>query len=234
MTAALFHSWYFAQSSSGDPAGRSHDRASRRGAAHTAAHTATPAAATSRPAFDITPELVERVRARDVSAFDTLVRLAFEPLVRFAYSFVRAQDVAEDVVQDVLAQVWQRGDVWCPTGAAAAYLLATVRNEALKILRHRGVEMRHEARVQSEWVPDATTSRLLTPDELLVWRERMRAFEAVLNSLTERQRTAFVLRYEQELTVPAIATVLGMSTKGAEKLVSRVTHVLRERLRDIR
>jgi RNA polymerase sigma-70 factor (ECF subfamily) len=178
-------------------------------------------------------DLVDRVRAGDVHAFDTLVRDALDPLARFAYGFVRNTDVAEDIVQDVLARVWHLGNEWQPP-VPGAYLFAAVRNEALKVLRHRDVELRHANRVRRDWTPDEATGRLLGPDELLLWRERMRLFDEVLESLTERQRTAFVLRYEQELTVPAIALILGITTKGAEKLVSRVTRLLRERLETIR
>jgi len=230
MTGALFQAWYFADSSSAsdDLVAQGSDGSARR--ARNAARSGT----AGRSSFEIAQDIVERVRHRDVAAFDQLMRIAHEPLVRFAYSFVHTQDGAEDVVQDVLAHVWHLEQRWRPSGSAAAYLLAAVRNEALKLLRHRKVEARYETRVHDAWVPDQTAGRLLGPDELLVWQERMRAFEAILLSLTERQRTAFVLRYEQGLTVPAIAAVLGVSTKGAEKLVSRVTHLLRERLREIR
>jgi RNA polymerase sigma-70 factor (ECF subfamily) len=189
--------------------------------------------ANALPLANITADLVDRVRAGDVHAFDVLVRDALDPLARFAYGFVRNTDVAEDIVQDVLAHVWHLGNAWQPP-VPGAYLFAAVRNEALKVLRHRDVELRHATRVQRDWTPDEATGRLLGPDELLLWRERVHLFDEVLESLTERQRTAFVLRYEQELTVPAIALVLGITTKGAEKLVSRVTRLLRERLETIR
>jgi len=227
MTTALFHSWYCAAYGDGDgDAGARARRPVRRPATHAAAVSAAPLAT-------VTTELAERVRCGDVRAFDILVREALAPLARFAYGFVQNIDVAEDVVQDVLANVWQLGEAWRPP-VPAAYLYAAVRNGALKVLRRRDVEQRHVGRVREEWTPDATTGRLLGPEELVLWQERMRQFDRVLASLTERQRTAFVLRYEQDLTVPAIALVLGISTKGAEKLVARVTHQLRARLEAIR
>jgi RNA polymerase sigma-70 factor (ECF subfamily) len=196
------------------------------------AQSASPVSAASSLSA-ITAEVVERVRCGDVRAFDMLAREAFEPLARFAYGFVQNTEVAEDIVQDVLAYVWQLGARW-RAPAPVAYLFAAVRNGALKVLRHSEVESRHVHRVQQQWLPDETTSRLLGPEELVLWREQVRLFDEVLNSLTERQRTAFILRYEQGMTVPAIAQTLGISTKGAEKLVSRVTHLLRTRLDTIR
>lgn len=230
MTTALFHSWYCATYAGDDTGGRTSLSVRRPGSSR--AKSASPVPVVS-PLANVTVEVAERIRRGDVQAFDRLVRDAFEPLARFAYGFVQNTDVAEDIVQDVLARVWQLGAAWRTT-TPAAYLFAAVRNGALKVLRHRGVESRHANRVQQQWTPDATTSRLLGPEELVLWQERMQLFDEVLDSLTERQRTAFILRYEQGMTVPAIAQILDISTKGAEKLVSRVTHVLRERLDTIR
>jgi hypothetical protein len=151
--ATLFSAWYFGESSFDDSAGEVSGGetvstpSSSRGAGKKRRE------AVGRHAFELAPELIERVRSRDVLAFDTLVQIAFEPLVRFAYSFVHTQD-AEDIVQDVFVRVWQLGSTWHPTGSAAAYLLAAVRNEALKVLRHRRVAARYEEHIQGEWLPD--------------------------------------------------------------------------------
>src|ERR1700710_1469362 len=60
-----------------------------------------------RPRLVIPAELVEQVRTRDREAFETFVHLVYAALVYFARGFVGSHETAEDVVQDVLAMVWE-------------------------------------------------------------------------------------------------------------------------------
>ena len=46
-------------------------------------------------------------------------------------------------------------------------------------------------------------------------------------SLTDRQREAVRLRYQAQLTVPDVASALGVSSRGAERLLQRAVAVLR-------
>jgi RNA polymerase sigma factor (sigma-70 family) len=53
-------------------------------------------------------------------------------------------------------------------------------------------------------------------------------------ALTDRQREALRLRYEQGHTMPQVAELLGITVTAAEKLVGRALGTLRERLVRIR
>jgi RNA polymerase sigma-70 factor (ECF subfamily) len=175
---------------------------------------------------------VARVRTGDADAFGAIVRDTAPRLVSFAYGLTRSRDMAEDIVQDVFAAIWHRRETWDPD-SVVAYLLTAVRNRAFKAARAREVAERHASRAE---LPSASP----LPDELLeeaadtrLWIIRFRALRDELDRLTERQRTAYLLRYEQGLTIPQIARVLDVSAKGAEQLVRRTTQVLRDRLRTV-
>lgn len=174
--------------------------------------------------------LVQRLRARDASAYDEVIRTYVPRLVRLAASIVQSHDVAEDVVQQVLVRLWEQADTWFPRGSVLAYLCASVRNDALKVLRRQVIELRYRRDVQVDRDMAWTVRTADAPDANVLSAEQHRLVAAALSTLTEHQQTAFLLRYEQRLTVPEIAHILGISTKGAEKLVSRVTRMLRDRL----
>jgi len=177
------------------------------------------------------------VQARDVDAFRELVQLTYTPLVRFARTIVGASDEAEDVVQDVFTVVWDRGARWNPSGDVAAYLFTSVRNHALNVTRQRARDTSRAQRVYQQDDGDANVDSQHTSNTLdhIVQSEsestRTRIVEIALAQLTEHQRTAYDLRYRRGLTVPAIATVLGITTKSAEQLVSRVTRLVLELVR---
>jgi RNA polymerase sigma-70 factor (ECF subfamily) len=176
--------------------------------------------------------LVERVRAGDAEALGEIVRVTAPRLVSFAFGFTRSRDDAEDLVQEVFAAIWQRRTEWAPE-SVIAYLLTAVRNRAFKMARGIGVETRYRAKADSVHpdVPPTPDVALEDAAEARLWAQRLRRLRDLLDTLTERQRTAYMLRYQHGLTIPQIAQVLGVSEKSAEQLVRRTTHTLRDRLR---
>jgi len=176
--------------------------------------------------------LIARVRNGDAEALGEIVRATSPKLVSFAFSFVRSRDVAEDIVQDVFVAVWERRTTWEPA-SVLAYLLAAVRNRAFKVARARGVAERY--RVSNRELLQTSPSPADVLDEAdddRLWVRRLRALREAVDRLTERQRTAYLLRYEQGLTMAQIAHVLGVGVKSAEQLVQRTVHTLRERLQE--
>ncbi len=187
-----------------------------------------------RPTRGITipVSLVTRIQQHDVEAFRDFVRLVYVPLVRFACTIV-SSDEAEDIVQDVLTLVWDHGEAWHPSGDVVAYLFASVRNRSLKELRRRHRERRRSERAYAEHTPQSSSHIPLqqtnTLDQVVeseTYARRLAMVSAILATCTERQRTAYDLRYRRGLTIPAIATVLEISVKGTEQLVRRVTEAV--------
>ena len=183
--------------------------------------------------ISIPVSLVTRIQQHDVDAFRDFVRLVYVPLVRFACTIVSSDDEAEDVVQDVLTLVWDHGDAWRPSGDVVAYLFASVRNRSLKELRRRHRERRRSELAYAELTPQSSprvplqqTNALDQVVESETHARRLAMVSAILAACTERQRTAYDLRYRRGLTIPAIATVLEISVKGAEQLVRRVTEAV--------
>jgi RNA polymerase sigma-70 factor, ECF subfamily len=158
-------------------------------------------------------------------------------MVRFACTILGRRDEAEDVVQDVLANLWDRADRWQPSANPVAYLFSSVRNQALNSTRRKG---RDEQRARDIRVSGAHTEqdaesssdplvRLINSESEAT---HVRLVSEVLASCTERQRTAYDLRYRRGLTAQGIAEVLGITVKSAEQLVGRTTHLIVERLRE--
>jgi RNA polymerase sigma factor (sigma-70 family) len=111
-----------------------------------------------------------------------------------------------------------------------------VRNQALNAIRHQAADTRRRDAIGAVAHDGDTVAGIPladpSPEQLALWNELMDAFERTLDALTERQRTAVLLRYEQGCTVPEVAVVLGIAPKAAEKLLSRALRELRSRLED--
>jgi RNA polymerase sigma-70 factor (ECF subfamily) len=70
-----------------------------------------------------------------------------------------------------------------------------------------------------------------SPAERLEQSQVMAAIEAAVQSLPERQREAFILRYWEELDVSETAKVMGCSEGSVKTHCSRATHALAKILR---
>src|SRR5206468_691304 len=58
--------------------------------------------------------LVDRIRAGDMDAFETLYRSYWQPLYAFAFRYVRSKPDAEDVTQEVFLRIWRGRADWLP------------------------------------------------------------------------------------------------------------------------
>jgi RNA polymerase sigma-70 factor (ECF subfamily) len=191
----------------------------------TPVHGGTPGRPT---AFELSDELVARVRLGDDAAFERFVRVAFTPLWAFAVGFTQCGEEADDIVQDVLCRVWRMGADWNPRGSARSYLYASVRNAAITARNRRALEARAHERTMEDEGSERTMAP--PPDAPFDGDERTTAVRREVAALSERQRSALRLRYEQQMTVPEVAQVLGVTVKAAENVLSRAIQALRRRL----
>lgn len=183
---------------------------------------------TPRP--DPLAELCPRLRAGDVAAFEQLFRTLHAPLCEVVDGYVRSQDVAEEIVQDLFFVLWTTRDRLPAARSLRAYLFTAARNRALHHLRHRAVVRRWSAQVDTHAEVAGVGSPLPRPDEVLQADERSRAIRDAVAQLSPRTRVAFVLRWEHEMSHAEIATAMGISVKGVEKLVTAARARLRELL----
>ena len=131
---------------------------------------------------------------------------------RFALWLASDSAEAEDVTSETFVRAWTRRDS-IRTETLKAYLLTIARNVYLGRLR------KNERHVQLE---DVHTDPSPGPDKLLESRLELQRVKTILKELLEIDRSAFILRVQQELPYAEIARVLGISLTSAKVKVHRV------------
>jgi RNA polymerase sigma-70 factor (ECF subfamily) len=177
----------------------------------------------------LAPDVVARVRAGDVRAFEALFRAYYGGLCSFALRYTGERALAEELVQDLFADLWAKRGGWEVRGSAGSYLFAAVRNRALNLRKRQAVERDWE---REEAMADV---RELHPtpvraDQALEASDLRDQLQAAIESLPERGRLVMHLRWREQMSYATIAEVMGISIKGVENQLARGLRALRERL----
>lgn len=170
-------------------------------------------------ALESTATLVRALQGGDEHARERLFRRCLPLLRRWAHGRLprRARDLADtdDLVQISLVRAlnnMNRFDAARP-GALLAYLRTILLNAVREELRRsdrRGADRHGDAETA-----DAGPSVL----EQAIGQETLDAYERALETLTEKQRNAVILRLEFDLTYPEIAVELEAGSSDAARML---------------
>ena len=104
-------------------------------------------------------EVVRRVGAGDVRAFEALFARYHEPIRRHMRRVVRDPATAEDLTQEVFERVWTRAGQWNGRGTFKAWLFRVATNLALN-------QLRAQRRRPQEPLPRREVAPAVSADEL--------------------------------------------------------------------
>lgn len=172
---------------------------------------------------------LERIRCGDQQAFEAAFRELHPQLCDFVDRFVHAQDIAEEIVQELFFVFWMNRQTVQLT-SLRGYLFAAARNRALHHLRHQSFRARLTRRLGL--VPEL--AGVAAPRELsdaeIVHEEQRADIRRAIEALPPRSRQAFALRWDEQLSHAEIGQRMGISVKGVEKLLATARRLLRDPL----
>gem|GEM_PF-3240271 len=132
---------------------------------------------------------------------------------------------AEDVVAEVLFRIHRKlAAGWVPENLRAVFL-ASVRNAGIDMLRSRAVRPTVDLNAVIELAAPVSG-----PGECAVEHEDATRLQEAVGRMRPNYREAILLRFGRGMTVPEIASHLGISLPAAKKLVSRATAQAKKRL----
>lgn len=181
---------------------------------------------TKKEAFADSPAIPveERIKKGDISAFENVFREFYAPLTHYANGILQDMEAAEEVVQDFFYVYWNnRHEIEIQT-SLKSYLYQSVRNKALKIIRHESVKQKYAARFMEEG-SNAREER--NPYEL---KELQALVNEVLAQLPERCSQIFCMNRFDGLKYREIAEQLSVSVKTVEANMSKALWEFRKAL----
>lgn len=168
---------------------------------------------------------IDDIRDGDHQAFEKLFKQYYSPLTRFAWRYVNSKAIAEEIVQEVFADLWDNRTDWSIELSLRSYLYKTVKNRCLNYLEHQKVEEKYD----SKWMDRKDNPTIDFEDEL---REEQvkEAIKEAIEALPERGKMTYKLHRYDGLTYQEIAEVMGVSPKTVESQMTRSLKTLREQL----
>ena len=173
------------------------------------------------PPEDVQRALFARLAAGDEAAFDTIFRTWYAPLVRVATYILHDPSIAEEVVQDVLLEVWRRRETLAFEQEPRRYLMRSTRNRALNHVRHQQVAARAAARDIPEEAHAATAPAMVVAAELEL------AIAQAIATLPDRCRAVFELSRRHSMSYAQIAEALDIAPKTVENQMGKALRMLR-------
>jgi len=182
-------------------------------------------------------QLIERLRARDHSAVSDLASVYSSRIRLLALRYVKNEEDAEEVVQDVLLKVYQKIEAFRGDAALSSWIYRITFNTAMSRLRASRAS-REAALVSVDpagsdglQVPDIADWSSMGDDEVLrgELREKLRKALAVLPPI---YRVPVLLRDVRGLTTGEASAALKVKDQTLKSRLHRGRMILRDQLAD--
>lgn len=158
----------------------------------------------------------------DRQGLEELIRTYSDPLIRYAYGYVKNAAVAEDVMEESFAALFMKAPAIRDDEHFRAWLYKVTRSKCVDYLR------RHRREVPLEDVENVLSSGDV--QESLFRQERNRTLYRCMQTLPEQYREVLQLAYFDRFSTEDICRIMGKSAKQVYNLQARAKTALKDRL----
>lgn len=177
----------------------------------------------------ITAELIEG----NIKAFEAMFRQYYNGLLYFALSYVKRKEDANDIVQSIFLNLWERRNLLQPDTNLTAYLFTNTRNYCLNYLNHLKAKSNYLSSQEQHWKEIQLNIYALEAFNTydLDYEELENNLRKALETMPEPAVKVFMLSRFDGLKYAEIAEKLDISVKTVEKRMSIALSHLRIELK---
>ncbi|MCG8581429.1 MAG: RNA polymerase sigma-70 factor [Bacteroidales bacterium] len=180
-------------------------------------------------------EMLLKIKAGDMDAFQVFYKTYFKRLLNYAGMFVCQPDEAEDIVQDTFFKLWEKRTSIDVEQSVVGLMYRSIRNQCLNQLNHDKVHEKFVAFAKNYEAIDRV-HRLdfelqdVDADHFDVFSEILRAIE----ELPGKRKEVFRLSKIEGQSHNQIAQQLNISSKGVERHITLANKTLRTKLKHLK
>ncbi len=143
-------------------------------------------------------------------------------LYRFAYFFLKEEDEAKDATQEALIKIWDKKGEWNKVENPEAWSMQIIKNNCLDRLRKNKTAQKHQQ------LMELAHSTHQNPGTISIWQDQWEMLQKVMEQLSEKQKTVFILREIEGNSYQEIADLLEISEAQVKSDLFRSRKFLRE------
>jgi RNA polymerase sigma-70 factor (ECF subfamily) len=180
--------------------------------------------------------LIEEVRAGKTESFEYFVRRYQRRITRIAYRLLRDTGEADCAAQESFLRAYQNLKDFREGSTFETWLTRICVNWCKdRLKRRRLVLYFHQAPPdrEDEMGPREVAHPDPSPERRALSRQIRERLRGAMESLSPRQRSVFVLKHFEELSIPEIADLTGLNSGTIKSHLFRAAHKIRERLADL-
>jgi RNA polymerase sigma-70 factor, ECF subfamily len=166
---------------------------------------------------------IARAQAGDRDAFRTLLERHSRGVHRLAWRMTGNQQDAEDVVQEAFFRAWKQIKRFDGRSSFATWVFRIASNYSLDLIRARRPAESSEA---AQWVAAGEPG----PDRLAFSGQVGNRVASAMEELSAQERTAFVLRHFEGMSIEQIGAVLELAPSATKNSIFRAVQKLRRAL----
>ena len=176
--------------------------------------------------------VVERARSGDNDAFRLLVEQHSRSVFRLAFRMTGNEEDAEDVVQETFLRAYRQLDKYEARSSFSTWLYRIASNYSLDLIRmrKRHEDRRERGKVEERDILQTIPGNSPGPDRIAHSNQVQERVNEALNELSPQERTAFVLRHFEGLSIEEIGESLGTGTNATKHSIFRAVQKLRRSL----
>lgn len=171
-------------------------------------------------------DIVKALQAGDEKVFERYFKDNYQRLCRYAFTFMKDKDEAEEIAQNVFVTMWEKRTSLAIETSIDSYLFRAVRNASLNKIKHQKVRQDYSA----EQV--ASSNSVEPSTHLTLKNELQKQINEAIESLPEQCRIIFKLSRFEELKYAEIAEHMNLSIKTVENQMGKALRIMREKLKD--
>lgn len=169
---------------------------------------------------------IARAKAGDSNGFQSLVERHSRSVFRLAYRMTGNESDAEDIVQETFMRAYKQLNRYESRSSFATWLYRIAANCSVDLIRARKVRQPVE-------VPETLQAKGPEPDRAMYSTQVQQKVSEAMDQLSGQERTAFVLRHYEGLSIDEISKALGVGDNAAKHAIFRAVQKLRRALEPV-
>lgn len=174
-------------------------------------------------------EITEFIKTGNITSFEKIFRFYSPRLRKYALHFLNDEEEVNDLIQDVFVQLWTKRKDLNDEKNVESLLFTVIRNKCLNLIKKSIVEekfIERQTHLESERLYFLSFN---DPDEYKSMQDQLNTeLKKAMDSMSERCRTAFHLRWIEGKKQREISEIMDISMTMVNKHLTKGLEITRE------